>query len=217
MPTIVFLSDTHGYYSGLEIPAGDIIVHAGDFGHQGTLSELKQFHSWYASLPHQHKLFVAGNHDWCFEREPSEARAMLSGITYLQDQSVTFMGIKFYGSPWQPWFHDWAFNFPRGEKLAEVWAKVPEDTNVLVTHSPPHGILDLAKRGALCGCEELLKRVKVINPTYHLFGHIHECYGTQQVGFTTFVNGCICDIRYRPVNQAVTIYIESGKAKISVN
>jgi Icc-related predicted phosphoesterase len=208
MPKIVFISDTHGFYKQLSLPEGDILVHSGDFGPRGTLSELKDFHRWMISQPHQYKVFIAGNHDWCFEREPSAARKVLEGSTYLQDEAATIMGLQFYGSPWQPRFYDWAFNLDRGAPLEKVWAKIPDTTDVLVTHGPPYGILDATSRGEKVGCEDLLERVQKVRPRLHLFGHIHEGYGVQEVGGTTFGNGAICDLRYVPRNLPLVFEVD---------
>jgi Icc-related predicted phosphoesterase len=96
--------------------------------------------------------------------------------------------VKFYGSPWQPAFNDWAFNLPRGKPLAEVWAKIPEGVDVLITHGPPKGFGDETKGGKGEGCEDLLERVRAARPRLHLFGHIHESGGAWTEGATTFVN-----------------------------
>lgn len=204
MTRIVFISDTHGSYN-FRIPEGDILIHSGDFGHRGNLSDLKRFHSWFSGQPHQYKIFVAGNHDWCFQNELDDCLKIMSGVTYLQDSSTEILGIKFYGSPWQPWFFDWAFNIPRGPKLAKIWAKIPNDTDILVTHTPPHGILDLTSTGEACGCEDLLKRVETLKPKLHLFGHIHEGYGELCKGATTFINGSICDFNNNAENSPFLI------------
>ena len=188
MLTLVLLSDTHGKHDTLVVPAGDILVHAGDLTDAGSLEELEDINAFFARLPHRHKLVIAGNHDFCFEREPEEARATLTAATYLEDEAVTVEGIRFYGSPWQPWFFDWAFNLPRGEALKEKWALIPPKTDVLITHGPPRGIGDLTIGGEHAGCEELLRRVRRLKPKLHVFGHIHEGAGLYRDGGTTFVN-----------------------------
>ena len=99
-------------------------------------------------------------------------------------------GVKFWGSPHQPWFYDWAFNHPRnGKALTHYWSLIPDDTDVLITHGPPYGILDLPfGKGEPAGCELLLKRVQEVKPRVHVFGHIHGSYGKKQIGRTLFVN-----------------------------
>jgi len=110
---------------------------------------------WIASLPHRHKVIVAGNHDGAFVREPGAARAMFAGAHYLEDAEVTIEGLRFYGSPWQPAFHDWAFNLQRGAALAAVWAKIPRGVDVLITHGPPNGIGDSNAMVQRSGCADL--------------------------------------------------------------
>lgn len=75
----------------------------------------------------------------------------------------------------QPEFHKWAFNLPRGSQCLEKWDKIPEDTDVLITHTPPIGHGDLCCTGVRAGCVELLTTVQQrVKPKYHIFGHIHE-------------------------------------------
>jgi Icc-related predicted phosphoesterase len=111
-----------------------------------------------------------------------------TGYTYLEDSecklvdpnTTTETALSVYGSPWQPEFYDWAYNLPRGISLKEKWDMIPTTTDVLITHGPPHGILDKAADGVLCGCRELLTAVKTrVKPRLHIFGHIHEGYGKQ--------------------------------------
>tara|TARA_R110002094_G_scaffold138498_2_gene129838 strand:- start:693 stop:1313 length:621 start_codon:yes stop_codon:yes gene_type:complete len=202
---IVCLSDTHSQHAQLEVPDGDVLVHAGDFTGRGERHEILEFHRWLATLPHQHKLVIAGNHDLMFENDPEQARALLNACTYLQDSGVTVDGIKFWGSPWQPLFYDWAFNLQRGPALAAKWALIPTDTDVLVTHGPPFGILDMTARGEPAGCHELACELARVRPRLHVFGHIHEAYGQLKRNGTTFVNACNCTLHYQPDNPAIVI------------
>jgi Icc-related predicted phosphoesterase len=188
MLTLVAMADTHGYHDDFTVPEGDILIHAGDLTRRGSLEELAEVNQFLARLPHRHKIVVAGNHDWCFQERPAEARAVLNAATYLEDEAVTIEGLKFYGSPWQPWFMDWAFNLPRGPELARRWARIPEDTDILITHGPPLGFGDRVGGEERVGCEDLLKRVREVRPKLHLFGHIHEDGGLWTEGATTFAN-----------------------------
>jgi len=202
---IVCLSDTHGRHQSLKVPDGDLLLHSGDLTSQGHLPQLAEAAAWLRSLPHRHKVVIAGNHDFCLEQAPQEARQLLEGLTYLQDESVQIQGLRIYGSPWQPWFYDWAFNLRRGEPLRKVWAKIPHDTDILLTHGPPHGVLDLTSHGHRAGCEELLLRVQQVNPGLHLFGHIHEAYGLQQLGDCWCVNASVCNLQYKPCQAPVVM------------
>ena len=187
---IVAVADTHLFHHELVVPDGDVFIHAGDMCRGGDLAELAEAAEYIRSLPHRHKIVVAGNHDWPFAETPAEARALLGNdVVYLEDSGVTLEGVRFWGSPWQPEYHGWAFNLPRGKALAAKWALVPSTTHVLVTHAPPHGIGDRSSMGGEReGCRDLRDRVLEVAPRLHLFGHIHEDGGVFPVGGITFVN-----------------------------
>src|SRR5262245_57714244 len=142
MPRIVCISDTHTRHEELEMPPGDILVHAGDLTDLGDETDVVDFDRWLGTLPYPHKIVIAGNHDFLFERDPVRARRLITNAVYLQDSEVEVEGLRFWGSPWQPWFYDWAFNLARGEPLAAKWRLIPEQTDVLITHGPPAGICD---------------------------------------------------------------------------
>jgi Icc-related predicted phosphoesterase len=200
---IVLLSDTHGLHDQLAVPPGDLLIHAGDAGRRGTLEELRSFNEFLGRLPHPHKIFVAGNRDYSFQRQPEESRAILTNAVYLQDEEISIGGIRIYGSPWQPPFMDTAFNLPRGEPLREKWALIPDGIDILVTHTPPYGIGDRTSRGVPVGCEDLLAAVRRIKPRLHVFGHIHEGYGQYEENGILFLNASLTDasmqIAHRPI------------------
>lgn len=187
---IVAVADTHLFTSDLVVPAGDVFVHAGDMCRAGTFEELAEAAKWLSSLRHRYKVIVAGNHDCVLEQEPDVAREILTGFIYLEDSEVTLEGLRFYGSPWQPEFNDWAFNLPRGEALANKWRQIPSGLDVLITHGPPAGIGDLAGNGMAgrAGCADLRTRVAEVAPRLHLFGHIHQDGGLWRDDHTTYVN-----------------------------
>ncbi|MGH9368132.1 MAG: metallophosphatase domain-containing protein [Thermoanaerobaculia bacterium] len=207
MVRVVCLSDTHNCQGRFEVPEGDLLVHAGDLTGRGTVPEVAAASRWLASLPHPHKIVVAGNHDFLFEREAPLARSLVTGAVYLEDSGVGAAGLSIWGSPWQPWFYDWAFNLPRGPALREKWARIPEGLDILVTHGPPAGILDVTAAGEAAGCEELADRLASMRrpPRLHVFGHIHEGYGVVRAPRTTFVNASVCDVAYRPINRPIVI------------
>jgi Icc-related predicted phosphoesterase len=200
---IISISDTHGLHGSLNIPDGDILVHAGDLTRHGTLDDVREFNDFLSTLPHPHKIVIAGNHDFCFEENRKACKEALTNCVYLQDQEVTINGLRFYGSPWQPWFYDWAFNLERGPEIRTKWDLIPEGIDVLITHGPPYGIGDLTVRGDNAGCQDLLEVVEKIKPDLHIFGHIHEGHGINSNVATTFINASSCDHLYQPVNPPV--------------
>ena len=184
---IVCVSDTHGYHRRTVVPDGDILVHAGDVTSHGTLEDVEFFNAWLGTLPHTHKVVICGNHDWCFQEKPAEARARITNATYLEDESCEIAGLKFYGSPWTPLFFDWAFMLAEPD-LAAKWALIPSGLDVLITHGPPHGVLDWTNRDEHAGSATLLDRVREAKPRLHVFGHIHEAAGRADAAGTAFVN-----------------------------
>ena len=203
----VCISDTHMMHDRVPIPDGDVLIHAGDFSMRGDLVEIAGFNAFLAGLPHKHKVVIAGNHDFLFERGPSLARAALINGIYLQDSEVTIDGVRIYGSPWQPAFMDWAFNLERGPHIKEKWDLIPSGVQILVTHGPPFGYGDEVPQptGAAerVGCADLLQAVKRLQPAYHVFGHVHEGYGITKDEHTTFINASMCDGAYKPVNPPI--------------
>lgn len=223
---IVFTSDTHGRLTKEHLPPGDILCLAGDilpnFSRNVSVDAAAQEHAlrnldtMLGETPFKHVIFVAGNHDWIFEVNKSLAKSVFKKCIYLEDSGITLEGIKFYGSPWQPWFYDWAFNFPKndgGKKAKEIWGKIPEDVDVLITHGPPKGILDQIKPalGAWdscgtrsvehIGCPHLAEKVELVKPKIHAFGHIHGSYGKKKVGETLYLNCALCDETYSATNK----------------
>lgn len=203
---LVCIADIYGS-TDFSVPEGDILIIAGDVCSYGKVSELEIFDEFLSSLPHSLKLLVAGNHDWPFTNHTlAESKRLVRHAVYLQDDAFEFYGMKFWGSPWQPWFLNWAFNLPRGSKLAEVWSKIPDDTDVLITHSPPYGILDMFE-GDKVGCEDLAKALKRVRPKVHVFGHIHQGYGTEARDGTIYINASLRNEKYWFVNDPIVIDI----------
>ncbi len=201
---IVAISDTHGQHKSIDIPEGDILIHAGDISSRGHKKQVKQFIDWFTGLPHKHKVFIGGNHDFLLEYHPEIFKELLNEqIIYLEDDSIEIEGIKLWGSPITPWFYDWAFNRSRGEKIRKYWELIPDDIDIIITHGPPAGIGDRTARGDSAGCQDLLEIIQKIQPRYHIFGHIHEAYGMYERGETTYVNASCLNLAYQPVNAPV--------------
>ena len=184
---ILHITDTHGYHHemNLNLDGVDVLVHTGDATHHRNSffneKEFFDFLDWFSSLPVPNKIYVAGNHDSFIFENNKEARKQfyLHGIHYLNKNEVVIDGVKFYGDPIMPKFGDWCFMTDRG-KLNKHWEMIPEDVNVLLTHTPPKGVLDLSEDRKhnleRCGCSALMKRVnKLKQLKLHCFGHIHNC------------------------------------------
>lgn len=213
MTKILIISDTHGIHPPIDtLPAADLFIHAGDIMNSGReFGEIAWFNSWLKDVPvpKLKRLICLGNHDIAFDETHSASNARIAGLArklltegiLVQDEAVQIHELKLYFSPWSPRFFDWGFQVDRGESAAKTWAKIPDDTEILVTHGPPYGILDQAKLGESehVGCEELSKRVKELkNLKYHIFGHIHGSRGTLTENGVTFINASYLNEKYRP-------------------
>ena len=203
---IICISDTHGYHEQLTLPEGDMIIHAGDLSKRGHASEIRDFIDWFTELPYTHKVFIGGNHDFFLERESAQFKSLLNDqIIYLEDDWIEVEGIRIWGSPITPYFFNWAFNRYRGDDIKRYWEPIPEDIDLLVTHGPPLGYGDRVYSGDLVGCADLLAAVKRVKPSYHIFGHIHEAYGTYSDGKTQFINASVVNLKYQVVNAPLVI------------
>lgn len=238
---ITFISDTHGLHNHMlyDIPKSDILIHAGDCTDVGKQHQTTEFIYWLQNLKgFDEKIFIAGNHDFAFEGmiKPSHTkdfdwlRHLLSpenlsqsDVTYLLDDELIIehpefsRPIKIYGSPWQPEFYNWAFNLPRNsEELEKKWNLIPDDTDILITHGPPFGYLDITPRNQRVGCEILSLRVEKIKPLIHVFGHIHQSYGITERNGVNFINASICNEMYHPIRKpiVVDIFEENGVFKL---
>mgnify|MGYP003692111983 CR=1 FL=1 len=195
---LVLLSDTHGQHENVAVPDGDILIHAGDLSLRGTEKELTPFMDWFGALPHSYKILIAGNHDFLAEKDPKAFQALLPpNVIYLNDSGCEIEGIKIWGSPIQPWFHDWAFNRMRGDAIQPHWDLIPMDTDILITHGPPFGTLDRTTSGNHVGCEVLAEKLAAIQPKLHVFGHIHESHGLIEKNGTVFVNASVLNFHYQ--------------------
>lgn len=211
---ITFISDTHNlhdHYTSKSqnnlLGEGDLLIHAGDVSSLGTTKEITDFLEWFANVPYTHKVFVAGNHDWGFESMTDiDQKYKDKGVHYLYDSMVEIEGLKIYGSPWQPEFFNWAFNLPRmGTELKSKWDKIPTDLDILITHGPPWGQLDIVPSGIAVGCELLYKKVFEVKPIIHVFGHIHSSYGQKTVDGVEFMNASVLGESYKPKNKPIKI------------
>ena len=175
----------------------------------GAPERLKAFAQWCESLLKNEivrkVIAIAGNHDFLFQHQPSTAREILKGITYLEDSETEWENIRIYGTPWQPWFYDWAFQLRTEGELEAKFASIPAGVDVLLTHGPPKGILDRTIRGASAGSIALCERIKQVRPRLVVFGHIHESYGVLKQDDITYVNASSCDVRNRLIQSPIVL------------
>lgn len=214
---IVVISDTHNKLDKVELPEANILIHAGDFTGRGTIDEVCRFakHLEAVKSRYNHVVIVPGNHDQLFETEPHLARSIIgSTATVLMDSSIEIDGIVIYGTPYVPVFNGWAFE--RSDEFREVaFSNIPK-TDILISHSPPKGVLDIVPRenyaSESVGCEVLYKYIQRVMPTLSVFGHIHESYGHAKINGITYVNAAICNEKYRPTNKAIELdfYTDEG-------
>lgn len=208
---IVAISDTHGKHQSLVLPKGDMLIHAGDVSSRGKEIEIIEFLKWFGSLDFKYKIFIAGNHDFYFERYSHNIEKLNQiiplNLIYLNDNSIEIEGINIWGSPISPWFYNWAFNRFRGEDIMKHWYKIPQNTDILITHGPVFGILDKTTRNERVGCKDLLRKVGEIKPKFHICGHIHEAYGHIKQGDTEYINASVLDENYNLRNKPLVFEI----------
>jgi Icc-related predicted phosphoesterase len=180
---LVCTSDTHMKHERVHVPDCDLLIHAGDFTLRGTRVEVVAFLDWLARQPARHKLVTAGNHERCCEADQAwfVREAQARGAVALIDSEVRIEGVQFWGSPVTPRFRNMAFNRERGDAIRAHWAKIPTGIDVLVTHGPPRGIGDRMFLGARVGCDDLRSELLRVRPRLHVFGHIHEAFGSYAI------------------------------------
>lgn len=184
---ILHLSDTHGCHHRLRnLPEADAVVHSGDFCMVGSEAEAIDFMNWFCDLPYAHKIFICGNHDDCLYG--ANIDGLDSNVHYLCNSGIEIAGVKFYGVPM---FMDDCITDRQQRNIA----RIPSDTDVLITHSPTYGILDFDD-DINYGDEQLLTKIMEIHPHLHLFGHIHAQHGIQTEHGITFSNGAIMNVDY---------------------
>ncbi len=219
MTKIVCISDTHNYHHDVDVPDGDVLIHAGDFTLAGSIGEVVEFNDWLGTLDHPYKIIVAGNHDRCLGESGILGLKIFTNGIYLERSGLDIDGIKFWGAPMTP-----AFNGMRGgltfytnskNEAKRVWRGMPKKTDVLITHGPPFGILDEVEKVSEfdgkthienCGDGMLASKVIANKPKYHIFGHIHEGYGRFTADYgTKFINCSVVNESYNVVNKPIII------------
>lgn len=228
MLKLVVISDTHCSHEKLIIPECDIFIHCGDFTWQGARDEVEDFIEWFERQPAKYHISICGNHELTFDpHQPKynpkiKALMLNSDIIYLENESVEIEGLKFYGTPWTPWFFDWAFNgivdidipFKDGVPLSIMYDKIPHDVNILICHGPPYDVLDMSNMGdERTGSVEMrrLIREKLNHLELYLCGHIHENRGVMVTDNNiTYVNASSLDRDYKNMRQPVIIQLDDN-------
>lgn len=210
---ICAVSDLHGTLP--DVPPCDLLLVGGDVcplndHHPAAQAEWLDtaFRAWLDRVPANHVVGVCGNHDFVFQQLPE---ALPTGLrwTYLQDSGCEVLGLKLWGTPWQPWFFDWAFNLYEPELKAK-WDLIPDGTDVLVLHGPPRGYGDEVARGERTGSPSLLERIRRVRPKLAVFGHIHEGRGEWNLDGTVLANVSILDEKYRHVHPVWSMTLPDG-------
>jgi Icc-related predicted phosphoesterase len=217
--SIVAISDTHTKHRDIVIPKCDFLIHAGDMSHRGRREEMENWAEWMSKQPACYLIAIMGNHEKQYEQSyDSEMwiKDMCPSVHLLHNSGVELEGIKFWGMPHTPFFHNWAYNVDR-DKMSTYTDLIPDDTNVLITHGPPASILDEVMRvdGSSknppehVGCQALADRIQVVKPDLHIFGHIHCGHGQLHKDGVSYFNVSVCDEAYYPSNPPT--YIEYMK------
>lgn len=212
MLKIIAFSDIHGQYKNLVLPDADVVICAGDFSAQGHFRDAMEFATWLKSLPHKHKIVIAGNHDEFFEYKSSkEIHDVIFGgdksIHYLLDSWIVIDGITFYGTPWTMPFNNWSFMYKDEGHEFKMVDNIPTDIDVLITHGPPYGCGDyLPDDNKNVGSLKLRQHLEGrINSKIVITGHIHEGFGQHKLGDKIIYNVSVLDGDYKLVNPVTII------------
>ena len=205
------MADVHGILLQ-ELPECDCVLIAGDIAGPGNGLKQREwwnqdFRRWLDRI--KVPVFAcAGNHDWSPYEYPEQFAWLQLPWTYLQDESATFNGWTIYGTPWQRVFYNWAFNLTESELMGK-WNLIPDDTNILICHSPPKFYGDQNSRGEFCGSESLGWRIGQLKQLrLCCFGHIHPGRGIYHSGETTLVNAAMVNDHYKPVYEPFIVELE---------
>ena len=231
---IVCVSDTHGKHRDLQ-PSSlncDILVHAGDLSRWGGAEEFEDVAVFFNELLAKgictHIIVVPGNHDNALQTDEETCNRLRQSCKLLLDESVHVCGLDCYGSPWQPEYsgHDEytrAFTLPRGKPLRSKWEKIPNGTDVLITHGPPLGRGDELRGQRRAGCYDLLQSVQKLVPQPRLVisGHIHEGHGFSSDGETVFINAACLRSGTKGLNSPIVVdlpkdYCKPARVSIAV-
>lgn len=211
---IVVISDTHGKHLDLPKLKGDVLIHCGDFcdGFQINQEDIAKVDQWFEQLAFQEIIVIGGNHDFVAQQKHRTNQTVFQNATYLVDEPYHYRGVNFYGSPWLPALNGWAYYLPDDKRKAK-WELIPEDTEILITHTPPLGILDKSKKGESVGCSHLRTKLESLSPKIHCFGHIHASYGTHHTPQTTYYNASVVNSDFNVCNSPIEFDYEPATSR----
>ena len=201
--SLCIISDTHRRHREITIPVCDILIHCGDFCsfQREDLQTLQDVDHWFSESPAKHVVCIGGNHDFLLQSQ--EFR--FTHARLLEDNCVEVSGFTLYGAPWCPDLSGFAY-YATADELMDRWKRIPNGIDILITHTPPYGILDLpTSRANHLGCPYLLEEMKRIRPRLHVFGHVHASHGSNKTQATQYINASIVAghdfaVRHAPTN-----------------
>lgn len=230
--TFWIFSDTHNNHSKLDVPKNvDIAIFAGDAGYSNSLErniiEVSDFLDWYKTVDIPHKVAIFGNHDVSTVHKVDVIKETYPEITFLNhEEYIHPLGFSMFGSPYSPMFmtNQWAYQRNRS-KMDKLWKDVPTNIDILLTHCPPQGILDMGvtwkEKGhssvrmyTTSGDKALLRHVKEKKLKIHIFGHIHSIDNINNSGIyihpelnTLFINASVVDYEYKLINSGIVLEV----------
>jgi len=205
---ITVISDTHNEHEKLGTLSGDVLIHCGDMFNMFSRNddEFERMDDWFGRQEFDVILCTGGNHDFALESKLHDEPEPFENAVYLQDREFIHQGVVFYGAPWIPALPGQAF-YRTNSELEAKWSNIRENIDVLITHTPPAGFLDISSSGLQLGCKHLADRVATVSPSFHCFGHVHASSGLREAGKTTYINAALVNSNYELSRKAVEFSI----------
>jgi len=209
--TVTVISDTHLRHRELNLLGGDLLIHCGDMFNLGTVDQsvLAELDAWFGVQEYDQVLCVGGNHDHALEAALQYNPQPFRNAHHLQDATYGYKGLNLYGTPWVPNLPSHAFSLDDAG-LARAWSKIPDATDILITHTPPFGTLDKSSLGHSHGCPDLSKELQRIMPKVHCFGHVHAGAGSIRIRDTKFINASSIESGTGRVLPPISFEIAAG-------
>jgi Icc-related predicted phosphoesterase len=210
---IVVCGDTHEHHREVDVPYGNLLIYTGDFTmFSRSLASIRDFNDWMLRQPHPHKVMIPGNHD--YRLVDPEWRRLITGAVLLVDAGVRLAGLSIWGSPTTP-CDGGAFGALTQHDRTQMYSRILDGVDILVTHGPPFGVLDMPHIGGNPqGCRQLLTAIRRVKPRIHAFGHIHGAYGTIRIGKTLHVNAALSGPDYAPTKVPISLDLVVASRKV---